>query len=517
MHFLYLAGLFISSVLGAQLPGINVFSQISQDDKVTCRAVKYLPDGNNATITAHLKKISSSDAKIPLLIFRYSQIEEFNGIPPWEVFNHRQEEFADKIIGSDGGFLAEPISDDFNAEFGKFQLSDSDEVVFNVKESGIYCAYAFQPKGVDSFSLRIDARNSYGYLQFPMYILYKQGIYFTILASLLAGGLIHYILRFKVGEDFKNLNSISIISKAMIFYVLSPMILIAILQSLGSLIANHISLVDSNSLILFVPTWLSLSFAIVIRFFTLLFAMGYGVIYCHEEDSAKYRKIPVTLWKRATTFFAVDFLSFAAYCLLTKLTNNTLFGMDENMFDPSSSNSSNIVSVLLMVFQLITSVFPLIWFIFSMIHYFRTKTSITKFPVTANPEDNSKLLSAFRKSFVLIFVLPLATSLAIGVITGMKFAAASGGSDIFPAPPELSGHPDIDRLSMQLYGVKVAEMIYFDSLFITSMAWSSYVNVFLTVAAVFAIWSKNNYGIVIDKEQEFYSQVNNQDEFDNHL
>ncbi|CAH2350950.1 hypothetical protein CLIB1423_02S08834 [[Candida] railenensis] len=467
--------------LGSELPGIESAGDLTFDNVVTCRAVKAIP-GKDASIT--VKYQGGKQSIVPILIFRYIYIDKFDWIPDWDKF----------VASKDHGFL--------NEENAKFEVKPKEdglvflnsvvsaaepEVKLNVTESGIYCLYARPAASDHEFTVSALAHNSYGYLIYPAYLVYTQLKYYIFLGLILFGLLFNYILRFKVGDDFTDLNSISIISKATLFYVLAPAIGISFLQMCGGFLANNFEFFSGHHpIVLMVPAWLQATYEIALRFFILLFSMGYGVIYCHGQDSQKYRRIPDNLWKRATTLLSINFVTYTVYVLMDKF-----FPLKEGVVTPSG-----IISGLELILRFAYLLFPMIWFVFTIIHYFRTKQTISKFPVTSNVDENDKLLGAFRKSISVIFILPMVVGILAGIITGKKLMADS------ILPPYGAEGRELDA-----FYAKLIESVFFNENFTYVMVWTSFLTVFATIGGIFAIWTKNNYGIILESKEDMFDQA----------
>lgn len=481
MKFLLSFAIFIVSAICSELPGIEGGSDLTFDNVVTCRAVKVIP-GKDASITAKYK--GGKQSIVPVLIFRYLYIDKYDFIPDWDHFVAlKNDGFLDK---ENAKFDVKPKEDGL-VFLNSVVSAEEREVTLNVTESGVYCLYARPAASDHEFTVSVLTHNSYGYLIYPAYLVYTQLKYYIFLGLILFGLLFNYILRFKVGDDFTNLNSVSVISKATLFYVLAPAIAISFLQMCGGFLANNFELFSGrHPIVMMVPSWLQATYEIVLRFFILLFSMGYGVIYCHEQDSQKYRKIPDNLWKRATTLLSINFVAYTAFVLMDKF-----FPLREGVVTPSG-----IISGLEIILRFAYLLFPLIWFAFTVIHYFRTKQTISKFPVTSNVDENHKLLGAFRKSIYVIFVLPMVVGIFAGLLTGKKLMTDS------IVPPVGTTGRELDA-----FYVKLLETVFFNKNFTYAMIWSSYLTVFATIGGIFAIWTKNNYGIILESKEDMFDQA----------
>ncbi|CAK7900383.1 hypothetical protein CAAN3_05S01002 [[Candida] anglica] len=476
----------------AQSP-ITTNKQLSATNYVTCGGIKYEDNSwYNPMVRATLKAIETqseeerdeeNSAELPLFIFHYTDILKLDGLPSIE-------ELTDPTQPLDGVVDYENLK--FNVEVNpEFKDDDTirflntgfttvgDVVEFNVTQSGIYCMYVAPHGNVEELHVDVQFQSSYGYIPYASYIKHVQSKYYVILGSIIIAYLLNYIIKFKVGSDFKDLNSVSIITKVVIFYILAPSVLISLARYVLYFVFSSfptVSLVYDD-----VFNWLTACFAIVCRWFTLLFSMGYGVIYYRSgylgPADSSYKELPTNLWYRAYIL------------LLADLTSTTIFALTNSLIN-SSYDGDLLFGSLNAIFSVITTLFSLVWLIHSIISYRATKTLIEKFPPFSSVESNSELLKSFRRSILIIFVLPAVFGVILGVILGVKSAAQM-------SPPE---DLPLDSFHQEIASLKIFESMYFSAGQLTIAAWIGDIFVLSTVGALFFIWIKNNYGVCRGKE-----------------
>ena len=122
--------------------------------------------------------------------------------------------------------------------------------------------------------------------------------YVIVLAIILFIYLLNYILKFKVGKDFKDLDSVSVISKAVIFSFI-PIYSCQFLYVDWVILENNFFDTSKDSMLMNLAKqgaqFLSIAFNTYTICILLLFSMGYGVIYYHNGNSHRYRLFLIKL------------------------------------------------------------------------------------------------------------------------------------------------------------------------------------------------------------------------------
>jgi len=524
------------NVLG-YMPGYvgNAIVLDSKDYGASCSPIKYTPNSKmQASIELHIEQLESEDRstlkdlKIPVLIFRYTDILNFTSIRPIEDYYYDYSYyFNEGSVDDQKNFYKDVV--DFKQNKFRLDLNNGHKLnkdriyndyltidskdgnhmkaVLPVYESGIYCAYIATPvdSGIKKLSIPVNYQNSYGYLPYIQYIVYTQYKFIFTIGLLLTAYLFHYIIKFKVGKDFKNMNSISIISKALIFYLLIPILFLTIGDWFIDFIQNnYISSGRNASIFKFFKmtiTWMDYNFNIMLRFFILLFAMGYGVIYYHNNANQNYREMPARLVNKAVILFVVNVCLFSVRELLDYFGDS----IESAMYGYAFSNGMQQMNPhfnptsIFMVHQIINlacEIFPLIWFVLSLIHYFKTKKTIAKFPpIPATTEGsvdaNSRIIKSFRQSILILFVLPVFLASIFGAFMVYHVIHSNEYLDI----PNTTGSEDIAQL---VISIKMLEILTFDKSAILPAVWVSVLNVYLTIVLIYAIWIRNDNELVME-------------------
>lgn len=489
-----------------------------------CGYVKYnAKSKKEAAVSLYIKDIAGTDEskfddlKIPTLIFRYLHIANFSNIPPIQNFHYEYRARFDK----DAPIM--PIADNkFELKLDKEYTSideqklyndyvtpeNSDgsdskhvDVIFPVKEDGIYCVYIVPPTDIGLTDIQIPVKfsNSYGYLPYLRYVIYSQLKYGIIIALGLAVLLFHAILKYRVGDDFKNLNNISLISKAVIFYVLIPRIMLWIFTSISEGLSNRFSPSDSPSrmlsLINLVDQWAIQTLDIFECYCLLLFAMGYGVMYYQKGSSRNYRKFPTKLSKLTSRLFFGHLLVVTISLIYNEITSSfDVVAGDASGTELVDNSSPKTVSLVLTG---ISGAFGLVWFALTFVFYFKTKKTIASFaPVTTNATEdaaiaNSKIINSFRRSILIIFLIPLILGVAMFVVAGYRL---SGSID------KLGFTPGEARVPNSYVFFETQEWTYSNSYLLLLMFWAASGSELLTILGVYLIWIKDNNGLAAEEK-----------------
>lgn len=526
----------VTSVLG-YIPG-NVGNAIelnSKDYGASCSPIKYTPNSKmQASIELHIEQLESDDRstlkdlKIPVLIFRYNDILNFTSIPLVESYFYEysyvlndgtleeQKEFFKDVVDFKQSKFKLNLNKDYKLHkdriYNDYLTIDSKDekhmkAVLPVYESGIYCAYVAPPvnSGIKKLWIPIDYQNSYGYLPYIQYTLYTQYKYIIGIGLLLAAYLFHYIIKFKVGKDFKNMNSISIISKAVIFYLLIPIILLTFGDWFIAFIQNNYISSGSRAVIFrfmkVTMTWIDYNFAIIFRFLILLFAMGYGVIYYHNDTNQNYREMPGRLINKAVILLVTNICLFSMGEILEYFgggTQTPMYGdAGSNGMQPINPYSNfTAVFIIRLLINLACQIFPLIWFVLSLVHYFKTKKTIAKFPPVSPASEgsidaNERIVKSFRQSILILFVLPV--FLMSIFVAFMVYHIVHSNEYSLDIPT--TGREDIIDLALLM---KVLEIQTFDKSTILPALWSAVLNVYLTIILLYAIWVRNDNELVME-------------------
>lgn len=484
-----------------------LMSDLTLDNHEACRLIS--KDGSGAaTMHVYIDRVESTSnidkLKIPILIMRASDTDNFTVDYVFEGERSPYEKLIDEktttfdLKTKKGAPKIDPsrlLNDYMVPDPRDGNTHEHVDIVFEVPESGIYCALIAVPdnSGLSKLRLVLNTVNSHGLLDFSSWVIYKQLLYGILVGVALVVYLIYYILRFKVGSNFQNLNSVSLISKGIIFRVLIPLQLLLIFRWFFFFVSNHYAPSEHKLLAFFdgLLLWADSCFNVYIHFCVLLFAMGYGVIYDIGKSSSSYNKIPYSSWRLAKALFIGN---------LAALTLNFVFrasGMvlydkvnfSELALGPTNGGSFQIVTGLLVA---VTGIYPIVWLIVSLSHYFKTQKLISNFPATGNDAGEREAASlktskCFKRSILVIFVLPIFVFTMTCIVLVVGILRKSSLNFSFAEDGRLQNSGEIVRL---------VEYAALDSRVYKAMVWTLLLEVYGSVALLYFIWIKNNNGLV---------------------
>ncbi|KAI5949487.1 hypothetical protein KGF57_004697 [Candida theae] len=488
-HMIHKLGIVLLFVVSCVLAARDQPSILTYKDGVFCSPVERNKNIDKAYVELHATK-EVIDKRIPGLIFHYPDIVNFSSVPILEVYTqlyaNNKDHLYKQMLTDDGKFKLD-AAEGYSVDDSKYWSGVIDkDIKFAVPTSGIYCVYVApdQEKPFD-FSLPIKFQNHFGNLNYTEYLIYSQLKYVIALAIVLFAALFNYILRFKVGKDFQNMDSISVISKAIVFLILTPFIAVYIFDWFVLLLRNNFEASYQTSFVLSVLRFFSRLGDSLYNAFTsyavLLFSMGYGVIYYHNGNSQHYRLFPQESMKKITALFFLYLVVVVLYCLsLQSTSSNHLVGVQHNT--PNGTFSSVVAALV--------SLFGLSFYILSVIFYFKTKKTIAAFPPASDAESTDKIVSAFRKSFFVILVLPIITGFLAGVIAGIFLVNAAGNVPDFPQ------HTDRDLVYQSALTVAAFENSFKGV--VLPIVWSNWLYFFALIISIFFIWIKDNNGLIVD-------------------
>ncbi|KAK6461118.1 hypothetical protein DFJ63DRAFT_216851 [Scheffersomyces coipomensis] len=492
----------------------------------SCNLVKKISNSrSDAYISLYVDSISVLDQsvlatlKFPILIFKYTDIKNFTNLPIYSEYStlyksDKAQLYQDLIDFEANKFILKP-SGNGNTEFNEHDIYndyitldnktpeeekkdgepdnfDHIDIYFPIERSGLYCIYIAPPidKSITDMSVPIQFQNSYGYLSYVFYLVYTQTKYIILISCVMFGYLLNYILQFKIDSQFNNMNSISLISRVLIFYTLLPFIFLNFLKLLTYYLQNSFSNYYILNWLANFTVFLDQAYQIVIRFFILLFSMGYGVIYYHNGNSKNYRMMPEKAISKAFTMLIINLVLLA---LFTFIDVNSFVSSPYKFQQPSSvgkgSNNYKFIAVFHSILSFVVGIYPFAWVILSVINYFKTKKIISKFPInsTANSNTSEKIMTAFKRSILVIFILPLVA----GLLTGFYLVYSIVKSIPLPSNPN-------DKIEMENYQTQLIEASLSNSSNLLFIIWSQTLEYFLMIGLMYAIWIRDNTGIILD-------------------
>ncbi|EMG46238.1 hypothetical protein G210_3510, partial [Candida maltosa Xu316] len=296
-------------------------------------------------------------------------------------------------------------------------------------------------------------------------------------------------MKFRVGDDFKNLDSVSVISKGVIFLVLIPFIVVHtyhwVMLSLQNNFINSSSGNALFSLASFVAEFLSAAYNIYFSCLSLLFSMGYGVIYYHNGKSRHYRIFSKSTFTKISWFFVVNLV--VLYIFMSSLNQPSTKYPFMSWFDNSSQSDSD-VSISSVVFTVLVTLFSNIWLALTAVSYFETKKAIAKSPPFQ--KSSHRIVLAFKKSIYIILVS------SIVVIFGNYISEYKRSQKMTQVslPKEPIGRSKDYESVVALLRMENSLQDLLSPILITN-----WVCFFVPVVFIFFIWVKDNNGLIIDR------------------
>lgn len=470
---------------------------LSEYSGVLCTLVK--TGKNPAYINVELQShnsFSKEETVFPIFILRYTDLLNIKYLPNAlkylrEFTSSKPKAFSYIVPDDDtfhpedrNKFIVEYLKDDLNTI--NEGLTKEKSIHYPVKEDGYYCIYIAQPLTVSEFRAAVTIRNSYGNLPYTNYSEYKQKWVLFFLSIIVFAYLLYFVIS-KVGKDFSNLNSLSLISRATIFYILLPFILITGYNLLLWWIFNNFISSSSDNWIFnvlnFFSYWLNLNFLIFYKYSILIFSMGFGTIYYLRGNTKGLRELPQSL-HRYSWYLLVGNIIFNG------LVSTRFFRLD---------NSVMVVDSISISFIGILSVLSMTWTILSSVYYFKTKKIIKKFPPISNSPDsvdlNEGILRSFRSLIIIIFFLPV----VIHVVGGIFLALSSKDSIIdYSKLPSSDQDPDGDVATI-LFADSIENSYFNGTVDVLSLSLS--LDILLPIIGIYAIWIRSNFGMIVKEDE----------------
>jgi ABC-type multidrug transport system fused ATPase/permease subunit len=447
-------------------------------------------------------KSSNPKVKIPIFILHYPDLAHITLLPNKEQYLtiYKDKKEAWRYVYDDNGDTPEEDRATFIVQYdegfkdktwNKPIVAGDPPLHFPIESDGYYCVYTAQPLEVSSFEIPITFKQSHGNLDYLNYLIYSNLMYILALSSFVFGYLLNYLLKFKIGLDFGNLNQLSIISRITVFYVLLPFIVLLIVTWIVDSLQNNFVSTASNDAIFQLITKLGLAafiiYQISINYMILLFAMGFGTIYYFQGNSRHFRELPTKLNQTSR-------LLLVANCVVAIVA--VIFY--PQYVDPAQSYQSQ-NSTMPPAIVVVLGGFNFVFFVLTFIYYFKTKKIISKFPpisnsVTNSTELNAKIVKAFKRSFLVIFILPMLVGIVSALIYGVNVVKSMGQYSQLP-----TDDPNGDGIS--IINSVILEFVFLKSPIIL-MVWSQWLSVLLSVIGMYAIWIKGNADLLDINEPE---------------
>ncbi|CUM48541.1 uncharacterized protein AC631_04029 [Debaryomyces fabryi] len=500
--------------LDANSLGVSCFPILSELEATSIGGIKVLleelilNDGQEST-----------DLKIPVLLLPYEDILNFTTIPSWEEYDRGYaSNYSSTNLNWDNYFLRNSVDFEenkfildlydgyneiderriYNGYLDASKKNGHDEAILPAYKIGMYCAYVAPPinRGIKMMTIRIVPEPSSFYSTNMSYAEYCQTKYIIVTGVLLLVYLVHNSLRFTKGRQTKNM---PIISKLVIFYVLIPLLSFMSLEWFVVFIELHSNL-SSRKIHFFeyfrlMNEWIQPNWKIFLQFYTLLFTMGYGVIYYNRGASRTFSKIPKRTKNIALSLFIVDLI-------LNNITNIARYLKSY----PSLLHQDTIETIGASCF-LGSLVFPYVLRFVSFIYYFKTRNIIKKLPPTSTTTEgidaNTRIMKAFKQSSLVIFISPIVSALA----WFCSFARILGNfiySMMNSFPSELKLIENISREQLIMLVEMMTEIMQFtrDNMMSPVREWSGAIKIYLNIGLLYVIWIRNNNALVVEDEKE---------------
>ncbi|CUM48538.1 unnamed protein product [Debaryomyces fabryi] len=476
--------------------------------------------GIQSEIMIKLKLIYPRNLKVPVLLFRYEDILNFTTLPSWEEYEKGYaSNYSSNNLNWDNYFLKNSV--DFKENkfildlykgyneidekriYNGFLDRYNQQAVLPVSESGMYCVYLAPPLDADAL-FYLGVHHSKFHSSEMRYTNYCQSKYIIISGLLLVVYLINDILKRKTDKQLK-ISNMPIISKAVIFYVLLPFLSLTSLEWLAIFIEIHSTLSDrkiryfeySRSLI----EWIQPDWKILLRFYVLIFSMGYGVIYYHRGASRTFSKMPRRNKNIALSLFTINII-------LSNTTKKYVTFFRYLMSFPTLALYKNTISFIGIIWLCSSLVFPFIWYFVSVFYYFRTRNVIKKLPLTLaetkGADATTRIMKSFKQSIFIILVSsaipPLARLIAYYPRSVKSFRSAHG---CFNLHLNLIDN-DLLRESLILLVKSANDTFIKTQSFANSLdrRWPEAMEIYLTIGLLYVIWIRNNNALVVEDEKE---------------
>lgn len=467
--------------------------RINKDFSSVCVPVKYT--GGNAFVKLELEgyklaKDTKDDVRIPTMIIHLTDLLEAKDIPLMAKYNKLSSE--KKFELTNGDKFNTPDHDHFFN--GYMTLTGGDTTLkFEIEESGYYCVYIALPEAVKDVDYSVVFKNSYGYLMFSSYLNYKFG-WLSVITLIATNWYLFQHLMKTTGSEFQNLNGISVISKYLVFYIISPFTLIILGENLMSLLMNHVAKKGFFlAFLAFGYQVVEIAFQIYVQYVLLLFCMGYGVLYYHRQTKY-FRKIPAPKSRFATVLLLSGLVIFFLI-VLTSLFSSVSGKNSSVIYGAVSGDEADApgTNVWLLFLNAIAGILFFVSYVSSVVLGIKTIKVIKEYPpFDTNVEDyvekNDQLRKSFRRSLLVIFALPIYFSIVSTAImiftTGTSYSESLKGKD-----PELIGYYMTDFL------ITDSSIVYYQVI-------NNFVLGLIILVSLYFIWIRRNHGVVVTKEEE---------------
>lgn len=359
--------------------------------------------------------VNKEEIKIPFAAYKYTDIAFYDNLLDIEEYRfkygsseerlkmyHDLVDFeANKIITERNNISVEGLLDEGKIHTGYLEFKQDPNVqlpvLIDIERSAIYCVLITPPidKGIKNLTISVDRQNSY----YGDLSLHKYKEYYNLKLSFFIGIILAISFYFAMNNAQRKDLYIGKIPKWLFNYVLIPILLMHSLMLLILMIENNSHLNESTSTITYYGNILvdlmGNYMSIIFDYFTLLFAMGVGIIYLGKSSGSKYHSLPTLLHKRAK--FLLYF-----HIFLTTICSIEFENYITNYEGDDILTSKGIFYVVASIFSILELLVESSWILLSIYYYFITKKSISKFPDFEEPGVSKRVSLAFRNSLLII-------------------------------------------------------------------------------------------------------------------
>ena len=478
--------LFFVSVLGRN------FTVLTNDSGAICRRVQAKPNNDGSYVKLLVNEIIA-DYKIPGLIFNYDDIVNFASVPIFENFTNlypqNKTELYLKMLNDEGQFITDTVEGHSLDSLNFWSGIIDKEIIFPVVDSGMYCVYiAPDPVNVPNFVLPVHFKKYYGNLNYAGYLYYNSLKWLLVLLVGIFAALMK-LTKTKDAKGSQNLSSVKAITNTVVLLTLIPFTVEYTIYFIQLYLQNYlIEPYKSVSIMAISPFILELAANIhqaVDQYVALLFAMGLGVVYYYNDDSQSYRKFPRDLFLKTTVLFAVK-LSIMIIGMICIQSPGTIPLVWTTIATESFANILNGVNFLL----------DFIWILLSIVFYFKTKKRLTAIPPNPDIGSSDKVVSAFKKSTLVIWIMPLLIH-GLGAAVGGSWLISNIFKELDHMPTQSA---DTQARYESILLMQTVERAQFINVQFTH--WSGWLNTFLTIGLVVLIWVRSSNKAALDEKNK---------------
>lgn len=453
-----------------------------------CRWVPNYAHNNTDSYIRLLVDDSIAAHKIPGLIFRYQDIVNFTSIPTIETFEKlyslNKTELYEEMLGEDGQFSLDTYEGHSVDDLMLWSGIIDNDITFSIPVSGMYCVYIAPSLTISSgYRLPIEIGKRYGSLNYIRYLRYKSLKWVTVLSvSFFAMGN-YYIPGFKSGPQ--SLTSVQAVTRTLVTLISLPFITKSVLELVYLLIRNNYYATYQTSPLLvnlkLISKFTDYFHSAFTSYAVLLFSMGFGVVYYYHDNLVNFRKLPSGLFRKATALLAIQVVIILLYVYCQKQHDQFI----------EYSGPSLLMLLSAVILNALWTLFSIIWLATSVLFVSKTKKRISALSTKLDMKSTSETYSAFKKSVVTMWVLPIIIRTVCHVATfvwkAIYLYAKVVDEDTVDTNPELSIHEFKQESVTQMRNEVISNQIG-----ALKDIWMNWLCIVLTLTVVVIIWVKSS-------------------------